>query len=143
MEANNNICKSNSDINNKSNASIFKSIELMSNECDQPLDNLELSSHRKINKQKDNEHSSHGQLDSQIDKPMDYAMISTSSDKIEADIIDSFYANRSTAVPPPYSSTLFNPTGSLYSMNQQTYDQYNNNPPASSSFSCFDKMSYW
>lgn len=145
IETNNNITKNNSESNNKSSnvTSIFKSIESMSNECDQPLDNLELSPHRK-NKQKDIDHSSVGSLEPQIEKSMDYvSLISTSSDKIDTDVIDSFYANRNTVVPPPYSSTLFNPTGSLYSMNQQTYDQYNNNPPGSGSFSCYDKMTYW
>lgn len=104
-------------------------------------DDLELSPQRK-NKQKD--HTLPNQNDAQGTKSNEFGILNPcSSTKIETDIHEPFYANRSTVVPPPYSTSLYNAAGGLYSMNQQPYDQYNNITPASSSFSCYDKMSYW
>lgn len=138
IETNNNVSKS----NNKSSTitTTFKSVDAIPSENDH-LDGLDASPHRK-NKQKDdtiiNQSDEHGP------KANEFGILNPiSSTKIETDVHETFYANRGTVVPPPYSSNLYNATGGIYSMNQQPYDQYNNITTGSTSFSCYDKMSYW
>ncbi|XP_031617763.1 muscle-specific homeobox protein tinman-like [Contarinia nasturtii] len=135
IETNNNISA------NKNTSATFKSHETISSDNDaQNLDNLELNPRRKA-KQKEILMES---ADDQTTKSADFSMLNSMSPvKIANDIHEPFYSNRGSVIPPPYSSNLYNPTGSLYAMNQQSYDQYNNMPPGSSSFSCYDKISYW
>lgn len=139
IENNNNVSKSNNKANNTVES--FKSIESIPNVIDHQLDSSELSSRQK-NKQKD--HSGIDQSDEQTVKTTNFSILnSIPSTKIDTDMSETYFPNRSTVIPPPYSSTLYNPAGSLYPMNQQPYDQYNNVPPGSSSFSCYDEVSFW
>lgn len=137
IETNNNISTS----NHKSSTASFKSHETIASESDSQHLDLEMSPRRK-NKQK--EHHLLESTDDQTTKSNDFSMLNSMSPvKVSTDLHESFYPSRSSVIPPPYSSNLYNPTGGLYAMNQQTYDQYSNMPPGSSSFSCYDKISYW
>lgn len=152
IENNNNVNKggnnnNNNNINKNSGVtSTIKTTDPISSESEHQLDNWEAISRRK-NKQKASiEHSMLGQSNAQTGKSTDYtALLSVAAPKIDADINEPFYTNRSTVIPSAYSSSLYNSAGTaLYSMNpQQPYEQYNNTPTASSSFSCYDKMAYW
>lgn len=138
IETNNNVSKS----HNKSTTitSTFKSVESNPSDNDH-MNDIEMSPQRK-NKQKD--HPLLNQSDDQGSKSNEFGLLNTiSSTKIETDVHEPFYANRNTVVPSPYSSNLYNATGGIYPMNQQPYEQYNNITPGSTSFSCYDKMSYW
>lgn len=140
IETNNNVNKIQSkSVNTMANA--FKSVEAATIENNSMhLDESELNSQRK-SKQKDHQLLDQCDVD-HVTKSNEFKLLNPiSSTKIEPDLHESFYTNRGTVGPTPYSSTLYNATGGIYPMNQQPYDQYNNITPASSSF--YDKMSYW
>ncbi|XP_055315595.1 muscle-specific homeobox protein tinman-like [Sitodiplosis mosellana] len=140
IETNNNFNKN----HNKSSTitSPFKIVETTPSENDSiHLDELE--GPQRKSKQKDQPLLNQCD-DDHVTKSNNFEILNPmSSSKIDTDVHEPFYANRSTVVSPPYSSNLYNATGGIYPINQQPYDQYNNITPASSSFNCYDKMSYW
>lgn len=141
IENNNNVTKSNQNTN-KSNTNIsttFKGIESIRNANDRQLNGLELNDRSKV-KPKDPIDSS--LLDSN-DVQSNNVLVSVSTTNIESTINETFYSSRNTVVPPPYSSALYNSNGSRYPLNQSSYEPFNNTPPGSGSFPCYDKMPYW
>lgn len=141
IENNNNVTKSNHNTNKTNTTNIstnFKGIDAIRSENDRQLNGLELNDRNKV---KPTETDS-SLLDSN-DVQSNNVLVSVSTTKIENTINETFYSSRNAVVPPPYSSALYNTTGSLYPMNQSSYEPFNNTPPGSGSFPCYDKMPYW
>lgn len=139
IENNNNVTKSNHNTSkNIVVTTTFKGIESICNESDRQLDAMDINDRKKI-KQKDSiENTLLGQGEVQTNKSSELSSsISNAAAKMDNNISEPFYSNRNAI------ATLYNPASSLYPMNQSTFEPFNNTPPSSGSFSCYDKMPYW
>lgn len=158
---NNNICKSNhSNGNNNNNnngcnlnknnavsTTTFNGIDSITANGVRQLDGFD-SNERRKNKQKDLIENGSNDVQTNSNRAPEYeTIVSTSTIKLNnTDLNDTFYVGRNTVgVPSPYTSAMYPPTSNLYStLNQSTYEPYNNTPPASGTFSCYDKLPhYW